>query len=440
MIIPNRLRKNQGFIKYFRNTSWLFVDKIVKIFIELIVVIWLARYLGPDQFGLLNYILSVVFIFSAISSLGLDGIIVREVVNRPKLKNLILGTAFYLKIIGSLIAIVLVYITTQTLNDESQIQFLIFIISLTLIIKSFNVIEFYFQAQVLSKYAALSSIVSNLITSMTKIGLIVFEAPLELFLYVYILESAIISIMLVKFYMQFDMRINQWKFKSKIAYVFLKDSWPLIFSAMMISLYMRVDQIMLKHMLDSSAVGQYVVATRLAEAWYFIPALITTSLFPAILNAKKTNQQLYSERIQKLYDLLIWFSIVIAIPITFLSNDIIELLYGEKYSESGLVLAMYVWATLFVSISSIRGKWQIAENLTKLHLIGAVVSGSVNILLNLLLIPIYGIEGAALASLISLFIAGYGLNYLFKVLHGHITHVHNAFNIVRIVKNIKLKN
>ena len=170
---------------------------------------------------------------------------------------------------------------------------------------------------------------------------------------------------------------------------------------------MKIDQVMIKEMMNAEAVGQYAAAVRLSEAWYFIPMVIASSLFPAIINAKKQSKELYYARMQKLYDLMVWMAIAIALPMTFLSDWIVALLYGEQYNEAGSVLMIHIWAGIFVFLGVASGKWFLTENLQIFSTINTTIGAIVNILLNYILIKNIGIEGAAWATLISYFIAAY---------------------------------
>jgi O-antigen/teichoic acid export membrane protein len=164
---------------------------------------------------------------------------------------------------------------------------------------------------------------------------------------------------------------------------------------------------MIKEMLNVEAVGQYAAAVRLSEAWYFIPMVISASLFPAIVNSKKISKELYYERLQKLYNLMVWMAIVIAIPMTFLSDWIVELLYGGQYNEAGSVLTIHIWSGVFVFLGVASGKWFVTENLQMLSFWRAFNGMVVNVALNFILIPKYGIQGAAIATLLSQCMAAY---------------------------------
>jgi O-antigen/teichoic acid export membrane protein len=176
---------------------------------------------------------------------------------------------------------------------------------------------------------------------------------------------------------------------------------------MVIAIYMKIDQVMIKEMMDNEAVGQYAAAVRISEAWYFIPMVISSSLFPAIISAKKQSEELYYKRLQHLYDFMVWTSVAIALPMTFLSNWVVRFLYGSQYDPAGNVLMIHIWAGLFVSLGVASGKWFLTENFQMLAFWRTFYGMIINVVLNFTLIPQYGIQGAAIATLISQAVAAY---------------------------------
>lgn len=403
----NDLKNRQGFMRYFKNTSWLMGEKILRMVVGLFVGIWVARYLGPEQFGLFSYAQAFVGLFAVVAGLGLDGILVRELVKDPSKQDALLGTAFRLKLVGAFLVIIALAIAVTLSHQDNLTTLLIFIIASATVFQSFNVIDFYFQANVLSKYVVYANIFSLLISSVIKIGLILNEAPLLYFAYVILFDSLVLSFGFVYFYQYKKHLLSQWYFDRKLALSLLKDSWPLILSGLVISIYMKVDQIMIKEMLSAEAVGQYAAAVRISEAWYFIPMVIASSLFPAIINAKKQSEALYYARLQKLYDLMVWMAIAIALPMTFLSDWVVSLLYGEQYNQAGAVLMIHIWAGVFVFLGVASSRWLLVENLQIFSTINTAVGAIVNIVLNYILIESIGIQGAAWATLISYFVAAY---------------------------------
>lgn len=181
----------------------------------------------------------------------------------------------------------------------------------------------------------------------------------------------------------------------------VKESWPLILSGVTIMIYMRIDQIMLGEMVGNQAVGIYSAATRISEIWYFIPMAVVSSVSPAIFAAKQNSETLYVKRIKQLLRLMVLISLVIALPMSFLSGTIITILFGNGYAEAGQVLAIHIWASLFVFMGVATSPWFIAEGLTHLSLRRTLMGAITNVVLNLFLIPAYAGIGAAIATVIS---------------------------------------
>jgi O-antigen/teichoic acid export membrane protein len=408
----NILNKNQGFMRYFTNVSWIFTEKILRIISSLFIGIWVARYLGPEQFGLFSYAKSFVGLFTVLATLGLNGIVVRELVRGNSHAGVLMGTAFWLKFMGAFGVMIVLAIAVNFTSNDTFTNTLVFIVASGTIFQSFNVIDFYFQSKVLIKYVVFANIISLFISSILKIVLILINASLIAFAWVVLFDSIILACGFAYFFYKNNstLSIPDFAFKKETAVTLLKDSWPLILSGMVIAIYMRIDQTMIKEMIDAEAVGQYAAAVGISEAWYFIPIAISTSLYPAIVNAKKKSNTLYYERLQKLYDLMVWMAIAIALPMTFMSEWIIELLYGEQYSQAASVLTIHIWAGVFVFLGVASSKWFVTENLQKYSFYRTMAGAIVNILLNYILIPLYSIYGAAIATLISQAVASYLFN------------------------------
>jgi O-antigen/teichoic acid export membrane protein len=409
-------KANQGVIRYLKNTSWVLSEKILRLTVGLFVGIWVARYLGPEQFGLFSYAQSFVALFSAFATLGLDGIVIRELVKDESLREKLLGTAFILKLFGATLVLLLLFFAVSFQSNGDQTNLLIFIIASSTVFQSFNVIDFYFQSKVLSKYVVYSNVFSLLLSSTFKIILILNEAPLISFAYVILFDSIVLASGFIYFYFKNKLSMFNWSFDIYRVKSLLKDSWPLILSGLVISMYMKIDQVMINKMLGAAAVGQYSAAVRLSEAWYFVPMVICSSLFPAILNAKEKSSELYYSRLQKLYDVMTWLAIGIAIPTSLLSSWLVTVLYGAEYNQTATVLIIHIWAAIFVFLGVASSKWFIAENLQMYSFYRTLAGALINIGMNYLLIPMYGINGAAIATLLSQFIASYFFNFLHKKL------------------------
>jgi len=409
-----QLKHHSGFRKYFANTSWLLGERILRMAVSLFVTIYVARYLGPERYGLLSYALSFVWLFSALASLGLDDILVRELVKNPEKRQNLLGSVFWLKICGTVVMATTIVLVLLFKTEDQQTYWLIAIITFGFLFQATNVVEFYFQAQVQSKFTVRAQVVQLLITSLFKIYLVLNEAELLWFAMALMLDQAVIAVLFLIFYRwkveNFPFLSSSWE-KTRLL---MRDAWPLVFTGMVVSIYMKIDQVMLKEILNVKAVGVYAAAVKLCEAWYFVPTVVTASLYPAIISAKHENEQFFQERLQKLYDLMVWGSIAVALPISITAEWLIFILYGIEFKEAADVLRIYIWAGLFVSIGVASSKWLVAENLEIYSFFSTAIGAILNVIFNLWLIPIYGILGATLATLISYSTVAYFSLFLFS--------------------------
>lgn len=425
---------SSGFKRYFANTSWLMGHRILSMIVALFVGVYVARYLGPERFGLLSYAGSFVGLFTALATLGLDGIMVRELVKTPKRRDELLGTAFWLKAGGAVLMWIGIATAIPFTNNETQTNVFIGIIAFGVIFQAFNIIDFNYQAEVKSKFVVYVQIVQLAVSSITKLVLVWISAPLVWFVCIFLLDAMILAVGLIAMYLKNTGKVWHWKWHWQTASVLLKDSWPLILSGMVISIYMKIDQVMIKEMLGAEQVGHYAAAVRLSEAWYFIPMAITSSVFPAIINAKKQSEVLYYKRLQKLYDLMVWLAVAIALPTTFLAPWVIKVLYGDAFLPAAGVLSIHIWAGVFVFLGVASGRWFLCENMQKEAFYRTFLGAICNIVLNIIMIPKYGIIGAALSTLISQSVAAYFydiLNHKTRNVFWMKTRSFNVFGIIR---------
>lgn len=370
--------------------------------VGMFVGVWIARYLGPQQFGLLNYAAAFSALFGAFSALGLDRIVVRDLVKHPEQLDVFLGSAFGLKLVGGFLTILItVAAITLIRPGEMLILWLVGLSAAGFIFQSLNVIDFHFQAQVRSKYTVYASNAAFLLAVLIKIVLLLSNLPLITFAGAGLAEVALASFFLIIAYQCDHQRIRDWKFEGTVAWKQLRDSWPLILSSLAIMIYMRIDQVMIGQMLGDHAVGIFSAAVRISEVWYFIPTAIAGSVYPTLILTKTSNEKLYYQRLQKLFDMLTLLSLSVAVVITFISPYVVHILYGARYAASADVLALHIWAGVFVSLGAVSGIWFMAEKLQKYAYYRTFGGAVINVVLNLYMIPTYGPKGAAIATIIS---------------------------------------
>jgi PST family polysaccharide transporter len=395
------------------NSGWLFADKILRLTVGLIVGAWIIRFLGPEQYGLWTFAVAFTALFGAASTLGLDGIVVRELVRRPKHQDQILGTAFGLKLIGGIAVLFITSVAISFMRKGDTLTFsLVGISAAGFIFQATNVIDFYFQANVQSRYAVYSANAAFLIMTLVRLGLLLGRAPLMAFATAGLIEIALTSLFLVIAYLSRRQSVRKWRYTGATARELLKACWPLILSGITVLLYMRIDQIMIGDMLGNQAVGIYSAAVRISEVWYFFPMAIVSSVFPTIIRTKSENETLYYQRLQSLFDIIVILGLGVAIAMTFASRPIVHLLFGDPYMASASVLSLHIWTGVFVGLGVASQSWFLAEGLQKYSFYRTLVGLIVNILLNYFLIPRLGVNGAAVATLASQIVAAYAMDVL----------------------------
>ncbi len=393
--------------KILRNTGWLFADRIFRMAVGLFVGVWVARYLGPERFGRFNYATALVTLFSSLATLGLNNIVVRDIVLLPSCKNETLGSAFGLRLCGGAVTLLLVIsVSAISRPHDVAMTYLVAVVAAGTVFSAFDTIDFWFQSQLMSKFTVLAKNAAFIQISVIKILLIVYKAPLLMFAGAGAAEIALGSFGLLLVYERAGGSFRLWRFRLSRAKSLLRDSWPLILSGMLGCVYLRIDQIMIGEMVSSEEVGVYAAAVRLTEAWYFIPMTVMASVLPSIVEAKRTSEELFYARLQKLYNLMAFSAYIIAVPMMFLSNTIVDVLYGGAYARAGPMLALLIWSGLFNNFGVARAAFLTAMNWTRTSLVINAVGCVVNIVLNYLLIPTYGGMGAVVATFIAYGVVG----------------------------------
>lgn len=340
-------------------------------------------------------------LFASIASLGLDGILVRQLVVDEYQKEAILGTAFMLKLISGILVILLIAVAANFINTDA----IVFIIASAMVFQSFNVIDLYFQSKVLSRYVVFANLITLAVSSIIKIILILINAPLIAFAWMVLFDSIILAGGLLYFYQQSNLTIIKWRFNRQKAAELLKESWPLILSGMASMINMRMDQVILGNMTDNRVVGHYAAATRVAELWLMLPIVIGSSIYPAIISAKQKSEMLYRKRVLQTIKYMSFFAIPFAFFITTFSSELINVLYGDNYSEASLYLSWSIWTGVPYLIFFILNQVTVIEKLLKLSFYVTALIVVSNVGLNYLLIPGYGGLGAVIASLIVAYLA-----------------------------------
>jgi len=400
----------------------------------------LSHYLSPTELGILNYPMAIVTFSMAIAALGLDGFITRELLARPERKNTLLGTAFWMRLVAGVGTLPLVFLAYQLLSLYKPLETpfsYVLIVAFSAIIQSVNIVDSFFQSKVQGKQIMYVQVSGNLLSALVKLVFILLKLPLIWFVYSLLLDAVILACGYVIVYRKNNNSIAEWKYDNRITGFLLKNSWPLAFSAILVTIYMKIDQVMIPMFADEKGLGVYMTAAQLSENWYFIPVAIVTSVFPAIMHARKTDMKRYYKRLQNMYDLMVVTSLLIALVMSFGSNFIYHLLYTKPYWGGAPVLAVHVWAGIFVFLGSASGQYLIAEGYFKLSMLRTGVGAVVNIVLNIFWIPKYGIIGAAYATLVAYAVATFFILFIPKTRGQGVQMLKSLFLISLFQKVIK---
>jgi O-antigen/teichoic acid export membrane protein len=406
--------KNPVLSKIIKNISWLLFDKLLRMGIGVIFVVLLARHLGPNEFGLYNYITSLVALFLALASLGLNAIVVKELVeNNRDVK--ILKTSFYLRLVGGFISYILLICTVFILKPNDDLsKYLVVILGLRLFFTSSDIFKYWFESQINSKYTVIVENSVFLFFATLKIILIYYKVKFEIFIYLLALESVFIFFGMLYVFLKTGNSLDSLRFDLDKAKSLLSQSWPLVISSFAWVLYTKTDQIMIGQFIGNTEVGFYAAASRLSEIASFLPTIIVFSIVPSIIKLRTINEELYIKRFQQLYYIVTTLMVFLAILVTTLSTPIIRIIYGNLYSSAASVLVIQFWIVVAIGLAIVSGKYLVNSGQQKITMKRHIVGVLFNIPLNYFLIPIYGIDGAAVASLISLVFSNYVFDYFSK--------------------------
>lgn len=382
------------------------IARVGSLAIKYLVGIAVSNYLGKVQNGILNYPLAFVSFFVAMAALGLDGFLTRELLIKPQKKDTLIGTAFWMRFAAGILILPLIFITYFLITRFNEINTplnYIVVVGFTGFLQSFNIIDSYFQSRTQGKYIMYVQVSGNLLSASIKLALIYLQAPLSWFVYSLAIDALILAAGYIMVYQSKGNSVLNWKFDSRLGKNLLKYSWPLALSALLVSLYMKIDQLMIDYYIGSGELGIYSTVVSLSESWYFIPVAIVTSVFPAIMNAKNNDRKRYLKRLQNMYDLMVVISVSIAIIMTFASGFVYRFFYDAEYWPGASVLSVHIWAGIFVFLGTASSQYLIAEGYTKIAMLRTGAGAIVNIVLNIIWIPRFGITGAAYATLIAYF-------------------------------------
>lgn len=386
--------------KIFSNASWLILGKIFQMLLNLIVGILTARYLGPSNYGLINYANSYIAFFASICNLGINSIIVKEFVDNRNENGEILGTSIVLKIISSFLSAITIICLAYALNDNDMtITLIVMLCCIGMLFQVFETLNYWFQSKLNSKVTAIATLISYFITSLYKIFLLITQKPILYFAFSTSIDYICLAILLFIFY--FANHGQRLSFSIQTAKRILSQSWHFIVPGLMVAVYSQTDKIMLKHIIGATETGYYSTAVSLCNIWCFILIAIIDSMSPVIMKLFNDDYEKYKKMNRLLYSIVFYISIIVSLIFLVFGDFIVNTLYGKEYLPAVIPLKILTWYSAFSYLGVARNIWIVCEKKQKYLLLVYIVSAFLNIILNIILIPILHASGAAIASLLA---------------------------------------
>lgn len=389
------------------NLIWATAGKVVSMFSGLVIGILVARYLGPEQFGLMNWVISYVFLFQTISIFGLDLIETREEAAHPGDYNTIIGSAFVIRCILSVISIALCIGTCFAMGKDAETTFLVAIYSISVMANTLSVIRNYFFAIVQNKRVVQSEISRTLIGMVIKVVLLYVHASLLWFVAATMFDTVLLASGYIVSYQKEVGRMSQWQFSRSRALFLIKESAPLVLCHAAVMVYQRIDQVMIGEMIDDANVGYFSVAGRFVEILIFIPMILAQTISPVLTRIRTQSESEYIRKSQQFMNMSFWFSAMAAVLTSVISYWLILYLFGEAYLPAVIVLQIMSFKVVSLALSNTAGSMIVIEGLQKYAFVRDLLGCLVCVVLNWYLLPRYGVVAAAIISILSNVVAGY---------------------------------
>lgn len=399
--------------KIVKNTSWIIACKVVQSLLSLVVSMLTARYLGPSNYGVINYAGSIVAFMLPLMQLGLRSTLVYELIQKPDEEGKTLGTALSMNVLSALLCMagIAAFVTIAN-HDEKTTIIVCILYSINLIFQALEMCQYWFQKNLMSKYTSIISLVAYVVVSVYKIYLLVTNKSIYWFAVAQAIDYCVISVSLLIVYKKCGGQ--KFSFSFKRGKEMLAKSKYYIISGMMVTIFAQTDRLMIKNMIGDAATGYYSAAVACAGVASFVFSAIIDSMRPVILESKEQSIQSFELNVSRLFSIVFYMSLIQCVFMTVLAKPIILVLYGKDYLLSVDTLRLVVWYATYSYIGQVRNIWILAEKKQK-YLMGINLAGALlNVLINALLIPVCGIMGAAIASVITQFFTNFILGFIIR--------------------------
>ena len=399
--------------RFINNTVWQVAGKVFQMLVGLFVYAWIARYLGPDDLGSLSYTLSYITFFTSIANLGINNVIIKELVDNRNNEGLVLGSSLVLRLLSSTLSWITVVILAYFITQGNETLIIITLLQgLSLIFQQFELIRYWYNSHLNSKVATLVITAAYLLLTIYRIIILLLKGDIYLFAFATAFEQISLALLLYLSYRKYsDQKL---KFSKQVAIDILRKSHHFIYAGLIMTMFNQMDKIMLGLLKTTKEVGYYTIALGINSMWSFVITAIISSAEPIIMTSFNENKEKYEKLIKRLYASIFYLSILAGIAITILSKYIIIILYGSKYLPSVDILKLTSWIVVFTQLNIARGIWIVCEKKEKYLTYMLVIGAFMNVILNYFLIKEFGAMGAAIATILTQFVVAIIIPLFFK--------------------------
>lgn len=389
------------------NVFWSLAGKLTGLVSALLVGIFVARYLGPTQYGVMNYAVSFVTLFLVIATFGFENIEIREEAKANDQKDTILGTVFVLRLLLSLVTIILISVVAYINEADTYTFGIIMVYAITVMLTPFEVIRNYFTSLVQNEYIVKVGIFRTVLSGVIKVVLLLVHASLVWFVISLVFDAFVLAQGYCYVYKKKIGSMRSWRFDKVWACYLLRQSFPLLLSGVAATIFLQIDQIMIGNMIDKTSVGYFSVASKFVEVLLYVPTILIQTVSPLLVKERKNNLESFREKAQMFMNITVWLCVVCAIFMALCSRYIVLWTFGMKYLASIVILQILSFKIVGVALNIVSGQLLIIEEKQKYFVLRSLSGCIVCVVLNLLVITRFGVGGVAAVAIATQLAAGF---------------------------------
>lgn len=387
--------------QFFNNSIWIFSEKIIRLAVGFFVNTQVLRHLGTDDTGVLSFLQGLFTLVQPILGMGIEQIVIREIARGKISRADLFGTSLGIRAIGLVLSFIPVLVYLFVFAGTMSLD-VVGWLAVAFGFQFWLIFDFFFQATLKGRASSIVQLTVFVVGTLLRIFGLANSKDLSFFAMIFGVEAILQALLLGGGFYR-EQFVHQIRFNSELAKKLIAESWPLLSGGLMVSIYLRSDQFFLKHLMGFGAVGVYSAATRLSEVFYMIPAAFAVTSLPVVTKSHDADKSQFERQMMLLMGMFFWFFVFVGLGTLVFADWGVRFLYGDKFEQAAGVLKIHIWAGISVGMNYFFSHWYVVKERSIYVVIGTGVGAVINLGLNAWLIPVMGIDGAAVATLISYF-------------------------------------